>query len=521
MMDFGGTHGHLAVVGAPRTGRSTLLRTVMLAAMLTHTPEEMQFYCIDFGGGTLAPYANAPHVGSVAGRNDPELVSRVVAEIRALVVERERQFQALNVESIHDFRAKRRAGELPDGLRAADVFLLIDNWGAMRAEHEWAEPVLTEIASRGLGAGVHLVLTSGRWTEIRPALRDSIGTRLELRLNDPTESEVARRVAAKVPSNVPGRGLMSPGVFCQFVLPRLDGQDTVEGLREAQEDMLGKIASGWAGRPAPQVRRLPAQVHLRQLDLDRKKPPTAVPIGVAEDDLKPAYLDLSADDPHFLVYGDAGSGKSTFLRTFLGGLTAQQSAWDVRVVLFDFRHSLLDVVPQEHLGAYAGDPTTAQAYVAQVTEKLKERLPPPGVTPRQLKEKSWWEGPRFYVVVDDYDLVAGGSNAVMSPFAAFIPQAREIGLHMVLARRVTGASRSVSDQVANRIKDMGGNGLILSGDQREGVILGDLRAAQRPPGRGVLVSRGHPHRLIQVALPDPATTEGTEPTEGTEETKGA
>jgi len=78
MMDFGGAHGHLAVVGAPRTGRSTLLRTVMLSSMLTHSPAEMQFYCIDYGGGTLQPYATAPHVGSVAGRNDPELVTSIM-----------------------------------------------------------------------------------------------------------------------------------------------------------------------------------------------------------------------------------------------------------------------------------------------------------------------------------------------------------------------------------------------------------------------------------------------------------
>ena len=509
MMDFGGAHGHLAVVGAPRTGRSTLLRTVMLSSMLTHSPEEMQFYCIDYGGGTLQPYATAPHVGSVAGRNDPELVSRVIAEIRGLVVEREKLFQTLGVESVQDFRERRRAGKLPPGTRSADVFLLIDNWGAMRGEHEWADAALAEIAARGLGAGVHLVITAGRWLDIRPALRDSIGTRLELRLNDPAESEVARRAAARLPSNVPGRGLMTPGVYCQFVLPRLDGQDTVEGLREAQEDVLGKIAAGWSGRPAPQVRRLPALVRVGQLGIDRKQPPTAVPIGVAEDDLRPVLLDLSDEDPHFLIYGDAGSGKSTFLRTFLSGLTARQSAWDARVVLFDFRHSLLDVVPKEHLGAYAGDPTTAQAYVQQVTDKLKERLPPAGVTPQQLREKSWWEGPQIYVVVDDYDLVSGSSSALMNPFAAFIPQAREIGLHLVLARRVTGNSRAISDHVAGRVRDMGGSGLVLSGDHREGVVLGDQRAAARPPGRGVLVIRGRPHRLIQVAVPDAAAGNGT------------
>jgi S-DNA-T family DNA segregation ATPase FtsK/SpoIIIE len=508
MMDFGGAHGHLAVVGAPRTGRSTLLRTVMLSAMLTHSPDEMQFYCIDYGGGTLHTYASAPHVGSVAGRNDAELVSRIVAEIRGLVGEREKLFQTLGVDSIQDFRERRRDGKLPPGTRAADVFLLIDNWGALRGEHEWADATLAEIAARGLGAGVHLVITAGRWLDIRPALRDSIGTRLELRLNDPTESEVARRAAARLPANLPGRGLMTPGVYCQFVLPRLDGQDSTEGMREAQEDVLAKITAGWNGRRAPQVRRLPTMVTARQLGVDRKAPPSAVPIGVAEDDLRPVLLDLTQDDPHFLVYGDAGSGKSTFLRTLLTGLTARQSAWDVRVVLFDFRHSLLDVVPKEHLGAYAGDPTTAQAYVEQVTAKLKERLPPTGVTPQQLREKSWWEGPQIYVVADDYDLLAGGSGALLSPFAAFIPQAREIGLHMVLARRVGGLSRAVSDQVAGRVRDMGGGGLVLSGDHREGVVLGDQRAAARPPGRGVLVNRGRPNRLIQVAVTETEQEKG-------------
>ncbi|HWS36348.1 MAG TPA: type VII secretion protein EccCb, partial [Actinoplanes sp.] len=500
LMDFGGAHGHLAVVGAPRTGRSMLLRTIMMSAMLTHTPDEVQFYCLDFGGGTLLPYTAAPHVGGVANRTDTELVGRLCTEIRNLVAEREQLFQQLGVESVEDFRERRRQGRLPAGTRTADVFLMIDNWGAVRGEHDWADPVITEIAARGLGAGVHLVLTTGRWSEIRPALRDSIGTRLELRLNDPTESEVNRRAAARVPAGVPGRGLMAPGAYCQFMLPRLDGEDTDTDLREAQDTVLARIAASWPGRPAPAVRRLPTHIGVNRLGIDRKLPSTAVLIGVAEEDLRPVTVDLSAEDPHLLVLGDAGSGKSAFLRTFLTGLTTRQSPWDVRVVLFDYRRSLLDVVPKDHLGAYAGDANTAKAYIQQVVKKLEERLPPAGVTPQQLKDRSWWDGPQIYVVADDYDLMGGGMNAVLTPFAAFIPQAREIGLHMVLARRVGGVARAMTDQVFSRIKDMGASGLVLSGDPREGVVLGDQRAANRPPGRGMLVSRGRPSRLIQVAV---------------------
>ena len=496
VMDFGGPHGHLAVVGAPQTGRSTALRTVMMAGMLTHTPEEMQFYCIDFGGGSLHQYAAAPHVGSVAGRTDAAMVSRTLAEIHSLIVAREALFREFSIDSIAEFRGRRAAGRLPAGTRAADVFLLIDNWGGLRGEFEDADAAVTDIAGRGLGVGVHLVITASRWIEIRPALRDSIGTRVELRLNDPTESEVNRRLAARMANAVPGRGIAAPGVHFHLVLPRLDGQETAEGVHEAQGDVLAKIAAGWPGTSALPVRMLPNRLSAERL----REPPHAapgVPIGIAEADLGPVLLDLAGGDPHFLVFGDTGSGKTSFLRTFIDGIAATSSAWETRIVLFDYRRSLLGAVPEDYLGAYAADAAAARAYVDQICARLTERLPPAGISPQELAARAWWQGPDLYLVIDDYDLVGG---APFAPLAELLPHARDIGLHIVLARRVTGLSRGFGDQFFHRIQELGCGGLVLSGDRKEGPVLGDERAVLRPPGRGVLVRRGRPRELIQVAL---------------------
>jgi S-DNA-T family DNA segregation ATPase FtsK/SpoIIIE len=56
------------------------------------------------------------------------------------------------------------------------------------------------------------------------------------------------------------------------------------------------------------------------------------------------------------------------------------------------------------------------------------------------------------------------------------------------------------------MKELGCGGLVLDGDPREGPVFGDERAQHRPPGRGVLISRGRPGRLVQVALdPDEET----------------
>ncbi len=50
-LDLAGAGGHVAVVGSPRTGKSTLLRTVAAALIWRHTPAQAQIYGVDLGGG--------------------------------------------------------------------------------------------------------------------------------------------------------------------------------------------------------------------------------------------------------------------------------------------------------------------------------------------------------------------------------------------------------------------------------------------------------------------------------------
>jgi ESX secretion system protein EccC len=510
--DFAGEHGHLAVIGSPQSGKSTFLRTLMLSAMVTHTPDEVQFAAIDYGGGALLPFERSPHVSGVAGRHDPQRVRRVLAEAAQLIAARERLMRELGLDSAAEFRRARAEGRLPAAARTADVFLLVDNWGAVRGELEGADAVLLDLAGRGLGVAVHLVLTANRWADLRTALRDAISGRLELRLNDPAESEINRRLARQYGAAVPGRGMAPPGVQYHVALPRLDGVDSLDGLAAAQQDALTKIADGWDGPVAPSVRVLPERVLVSELpeaaaatSHGAAPAPRGVPIGLAESDLGTVVLDLEDQDAHFLVLGDSGSGKSAFLRAWLAGLTARRSAQDVRVVLVDYRRSLLGAVPKEHLGAYAGDVNAARVYVEQVVAKLHERLAPPHVTAEQLRDRSWWQGPELYLVIDDFDLVSSARPSPLAPLVDLLPQAREIGLHVVLARRVSGLLRAQGGEpLLHRIRELGAPGLVLSGDPREGVVLGDERAEARPPGRGVLVRRNGRPELVQLALADAA-----------------
>lgn len=506
-LDFSGPDGNLAVVGAPQSGKSTLLRTAVMALALTHTPTEVQCYVVDLGGGVLASLDRLPHVGAVATRREPELVRRILNELERVMEEREELFKKHQIDSVAAFRALRSAGELLEEVRG-DVFLVIDGWATFRQEFEALEPVVATLAARGLSFGLHLLLASGRWADYRASLLDNVGGRLELRLNNPADSQIDRRVVGGIPRDAAGRAVTPSRHLCQVALPRIDGAGLAGDLSAAYLGACEQARSAWPAEPAPPIRPLPRRftsAHLAALvsATEEGQPGRrGVPVGVRESDMGPAFLDLTSGDPHFVVLGDGESGKTTFLSTYLRGLAARDRPEDSRIVLVDYRRTLLGVVPDSHLEGYAGAAPAAQEALSRLHEVLVARLPGAEVTTEQLRNRSWWSGPEYCVAVDDYDLVATSGGNPLQAIVDMLPMARDVGLHVVLARRVAGAAKALFEPVLARLRDVSPRGLVLSGDRQEGPLLGPHKASEQPPGRGLLVARGRPAELIQVALLD-------------------
>ena len=487
-LDLSGGAGNVALVGGAQSGKSSLLRTLLASLALTHTPREAQFYCLDFGGGALNSLAGLPHLGGVATRRDVNRVRRTIAELSSLLREREARFAEHGIDGVATYRRARREGRFADD-PYGDVFLVVDGWATLREEFEDLEPVVNTLASRGLGYGIHVVASANRWMELRPAQRDMFGTKLELRLGDPTDSAINRREAVNVPEQAPGRGLTPDGLHFLAGLPRIDGRAHVDDLADAVAELVKLSRADWSEAPAPPVGQ--------RGEADRQ------PVGIAETDLQPVYLDFDAE-PHLLLFGDIESGKSSFLRGLARGVTQAYDPKDARIILVDQRRSLLGCVETEHLIGYGGSAQATADLVQQVTTVMKERLPGADVTPDQLRKRSWWTGPELYLLVDDYDLVSGGLTNPLSPLLEFLPQARDIGLRVVVTRRIGGAGRAMFDPIIGRIRELASPGVMLSGPKEEGPLFGNIKPQSLPPGRGWLITRRQGARLVQFAWNPPA-----------------
>ncbi|RSS78699.1 type VII secretion protein EccCa [Streptomyces sp. WAC06614] len=499
--DFSGAAGHLLVVGGPQSGKSTLMRTLVSSFALTHTPREVQFYALDFGGGGLSAIQDLPHVGGVASRLDPERVRRTVAEVAGVLNRREEFFRAHSIDSIGTYRRRRASGDLA-GEVFGDVFLIVDGWGQFKNDYDQLELVVADIAARGLGYGIHVVLTASRYMEVRAALKDQILGRLELRLGDVMDSEFDRKVAANVPPGAPGRGQVPEKLHFMSSLPRVDGRSGAEGLSEATAAFVESVRTNWSGPGAPAVRLLPRKLEADRLPKGFEYPQHGIAIGIDETNLEPVFVDFDSD-PFFLVFGESESGKTALLRLIAKQITERYTPEQARIVVGDYRRTMLEAVPSSHLLEYAPMSSAMDMHMEAVASVMAKRAPGPDITPQQLRDRSWWTGPDLFVIIDDYELVSTSSSQPLSQLVEHLPFARDVGIRFIVARSAAGASRAAYEPFLQRVKELGAQGVVLSGDRNEGDILGNVRARPMPPGRGTFVSRKRGTPLVQLGwLPD-------------------
>ena len=502
-LNLSGAAGHVAVVGGPRSGKSTLLRTIVTSMGLVTTPAESQFFVLDFGGGTFTPLASFPHMSGVATRSEPDVVRRVVAEIQGVVDRREAYFRQHGIDSIETYRSRRAQGRADDGW--GDVFLVIDGWSTLRAEFDDLEMELQQLAGRGLTFGLHIIAASTRWADFRAAMRDVFGSKLELRLGDAVDSEIDRKVAALVPSGRPGRGLVTSKLHFLGALPRVDGDGDASTLGDGVDDLISRASAAWKGAPGPKLRLLPELVSLDKIREDavrRTIDPKRILIGINEKELAPVAIDVMAE-PHLLIYGDGQSGKSALLRNYVQEVMRTRTPKEAQIVIVDYRRSLLGEVPDEYLLNYLTSSTQATPTLKDIAAYLESRIPGPDVTPEQLRNRTWWTGAEVFVVIDDYDLVATQQSSPVQALQPLMAQARDTGLHVVVARRVGGASRASYEPVLQSMRDLAMPGVLLSGPRDEGALIGNLRPQPAPPGRARVVTRDKGIEVAQLAWTDP------------------
>ena len=208
--------------GGPKSGKTTALQTFILSAAALHSPRDVTFYCLDYGGGQLRPLEDLAHVGSVASPLEPERIRRTFGELEQLL--RARQARGHNCNGAGNGGGERDA--------YGEVFLVIDNLYAFSRDNtdtfNTRNPLLakvTELVNTGMSYGIHVVITTPNWLEVPLAMREvsacGSSSNSPTRVTAMCASGALRRPADAVPADQPGRGLTMTAEHFLFAQPSL------------------------------------------------------------------------------------------------------------------------------------------------------------------------------------------------------------------------------------------------------------------------------------------------------------
>ncbi|TDD36934.1 type VII secretion protein EccCb [Saccharopolyspora elongata] len=479
LLDLAGSDGNVAIVGRPRSGKSTAVRTTLLTLALTHTPAEVRFHCLDFGGGGLASLRDLPHTRVVTASHDSDFVALAVEELETLLTWREESFARHGIASVDEFRRRRREEQL--GEVATDHFLVVDGWPEVH-QHPGLVDRILRLARRGLSYATHVVVTANRWDDLPRELRDLAGGRIELRLADPRDSLISAEHADSVPPDKPGSGLHS-GLRCAINVPVLGDElptyadePLPEDLDAKTRELVKRIDDSWFGARPPQLRRPPAIVACDELP---SAEPGTIPLGLDGSD-RPVHCSVAnSAEHHLLIMGGEKSGRSTAVRTVLRGISKAYTKEQAMVLCIDFRREnhLTDL--DDLLLAYIRAPKEAESALRDTVAALHKRLPGPNTG------KPDWSGPEVFVVIDDYDLF-GGELAKLCGMSEVLPWAAEIGLHLVLA--CEGHRYNNSDTIIPFVSNSATK-LVLKDARCPAGLKGERGQQPRTPGEAVLTGR--------------------------------
>lgn len=524
-LDLCASGPHALVAGTTGSGKSELLRTLVLGLASAHPPDRCSLLLVDYkGGAAFAEAARLPHTVGVLTDLDGASTARA---LRSLTAELTRRETVLADHGVRELAA------LADDVLLPRLVIVVDEFATLTDELPGFVSGLVGIAQRGRSLGVHLVLATQRPAGVvSPEIRANCTARLCLRTTDEAGSRDVLGVpdAAWLPVDRPGRALLRVGSgtpvpvqIARVAVPAVaraapptvalwawpapvgtptrsedDQAPTPSDLAEGVAALIARAsAAGLGTPPAPWLPPLPDEVAWEPDPPTERDRPEVLRWGLRDrpdtQRQDPLLLDL-AEGGSWLLPGGPRSGRTTALRTVLGEATHALAPERLHVHVVDHGGGALAAASQghPHTGTVLGrdDGHRLVRLVTRLQEEVDRRraAPDPG-------------GPLLLLLVDGVDsvvtaledLVPGAGTGLL---LRLVRDGAAVGLTAVLtADRVLPGSR-LSAAVGHRL-------VLPFADRADYVVAGvPARAVpgHRPPGRGL---SGDDAGQVQVALPRP------------------
>jgi DNA segregation ATPase FtsK/SpoIIIE and related proteins len=205
-----GERGHVAILGKEKTGKTTLIQTLIYSAACTYSPEEFSFYYLDWTDRNFGTLSELPHCLGLAVSYKVEGAENIINKIKQEIDDRKSRFNECNVDNIKAFNST-FSSKLPA------IFLVINHYIDFKESLGHLNDIFSTIVCEGANCGIYLIIASRNIREIGFNVFLKMGQCLTFQMEDKSDYDlIFGRLDGFEPGTLPGRGLIKLDRMIEF-----------------------------------------------------------------------------------------------------------------------------------------------------------------------------------------------------------------------------------------------------------------------------------------------------------------
>ncbi len=362
--------GNIWILGSAQTGKTNMIQSIISYAAYNYSPDELQFYILDFASGVLKQFDKLSHVSTVILANEDDKMKSFLRVIYAEIDERKEKLSAKGVSSF--------AAYLDGGYKdLRQIVIIVDNISVLKELYATTDDPFINIVRDGAALGICVIATNAVTTGFGFKYLSNFPTRISLTCNEESEYAFLFGSTKMRPRGNPGRALIriDKTIFeCQTYLA-FEGEreiDRAESIHKFIDECNAKFGTS----NVPRLVQMP-NVYLRDMipDFNRSdySMSSLVNVGLDFADVMPFVIDLKTIGV-FAISGNLSTGKTSVLRSILCSLLEKSPDYMVDIYVIDsFKKDMISYKDNERIKSYSLDPEAVHETLKTIEGVLSDR----------------------------------------------------------------------------------------------------------------------------------------------------
>lgn len=362
---------NIFVVGGNRSGKSSILETFLYTLTKKYSPEEINYYIIDYSSHMLSIFSELPYCGGYFGEGDETEVEKIFILLKEIIKERKKLFVQSSVSSYEGYVEN---NSLPR------IFVVIDNYTGLLSWRggEAISYELGQLIRDSNAVGIYFAITAASVDDVSFRIKKELGLRFVLSAKNKYEfGDVLGIRCDFVPMSISGRGMCRIGDRCLEVQFGRYAEGDTERIRmqKLHEELITEAKKYSGGYRARRLKLLNEEEEYSELLYNVKK--GRIPLGYSLPDLNKVLLPLKQFFCLSLYIGNKDANIPV-ISNFL--VAANNEKMQVVVIKREkgsvfSQKKVLDILKESSVGfdCYECNAEDNEAFLSQMIEEINKR----------------------------------------------------------------------------------------------------------------------------------------------------